>query len=402
MERQPGFMWCHVGRSEDDPESLLVAIAFSTRADLDRFMSGPHDRLVAETMIAETYRDIRVSVYDVVEPAPSELVALTDGARASPAAAIVDIGQLYRISAVLRRAIEASLFDAVAETDGDVRSIADRLGTDEHRVRRMCAVLASIGLLAYGDRGEIANTRLAEQHLRWESPESLSELVLHDARPALFERWSAPDDVRQVPAATPVERFAGAMTAIARAGQAGALVDTLDRVGVSLDGKRMLDVGGGLGDYARALGARWPAVEVTVVDLPEVVDLAHARGFHDPPRIGFVACDYRSGLPAGPFDVVLLSNILRGETHSDLVELLARVREVTTVRGDVIVHDLLAVDELGSTPRSAALFGLHLPDAANPSVEEMTGLLSSAGFGDPIVAMIDGYVSSNVVIIARR
>jgi SAM-dependent methyltransferase len=85
-------------------------------------------------------------------------------------------------------------------------------------------------------------------------------------------------------------------------------------------GERVLDVGCGVGALAADL-ARLKDAPVTGVDLdPRAV--GEARRVHRDPRLTFLEADARS-LPAGGFDVVILSNVL--EHLDDRVEFLREV-----------------------------------------------------------------------------
>ena len=73
-------------------------------------------------------------------------------------------------------------------------------------------------------------------------------------------------------------------------------------------GERVLDVGCGYGAVAYSLAARAGAV-VTGIDLNEA-NVAKAMGKFHHPNLMFVHGDARVNLPPGPWDVLVLSNIL--------------------------------------------------------------------------------------------
>ena len=97
-------------------------------------------------------------------------------------------------------------------------------------------------------------------------------------------------------------RFLEAMRAIASR-RAPATVSAL---GPPAGSRRLLDVGGGPGTYARAIAAAgW---EVTVVDLPESLALGgdELAGW----GIARIAADVTRGVPDGPWDAVYLGNVV--------------------------------------------------------------------------------------------
>lgn len=74
-------------------------------------------------------------------------------------------------------------------------------------------------------------------------------------------------------------------------------------------GARVLDIGCGVGAVARSIATRVPGCTVVGVDLDNG-RLTEARSGEVPANLRFVEADARHNLPAGPWNVVVLSNIL--------------------------------------------------------------------------------------------
>lgn len=74
-------------------------------------------------------------------------------------------------------------------------------------------------------------------------------------------------------------------------------------------GSRVLDIGCGYGAVARSIATRVPGSTVVGVELDRG-RLAQARAGDVPANLSFVAADARRDLPPGPWQVVVLSNIL--------------------------------------------------------------------------------------------
>ncbi len=97
----------------------------------------------------------------------------------------------------------------------------------------------------------------------------------------------------------------------------------VDNIG---SGEKILDVGCGLGEVAADISSRYPACEVTGVDiLPELIE--KARSAHCRPNLRFECMDVLKQLPVGGFDVVVLSNVL--EHISPRKQFLGRLRQET-------------------------------------------------------------------------
>jgi SAM-dependent methyltransferase len=75
------------------------------------------------------------------------------------------------------------------------------------------------------------------------------------------------------------------------------------------DGARVLDVGCGQGAVARSIARARPRAIVLGVDYDKP-RLAFARAADNPPNLSFVEADATKHVPEGPWDVVVLSNVL--------------------------------------------------------------------------------------------
>ncbi len=75
------------------------------------------------------------------------------------------------------------------------------------------------------------------------------------------------------------------------------------------DGARVLDVGCGYGAVARSVARARPAATVLGVEI-DAGRLAQAQAADNPPNLSFTAADATRALPPGPWDVVMLSNVL--------------------------------------------------------------------------------------------
>lgn len=80
----------------------------------------------------------------------------------------------------------------------------------------------------------------------------------------------------------------------------------IDRIA---DGERVLDVGCGYGAVARSIAQAHPQAQVTGVDYDKT-RLGQARASANPPNLSFVEMDATKTVPPGPWDVVVLSNVL--------------------------------------------------------------------------------------------
>jgi 2-polyprenyl-3-methyl-5-hydroxy-6-metoxy-1,4-benzoquinol methylase len=91
------------------------------------------------------------------------------------------------------------------------------------------------------------------------------------------------------------------------------------------DGERVLDIGCGYGAVARSIARARPRSQVIGVD-NDSGRLAQARSCDNPSNVSFVESDVTKSVPTGPWDVVVLSNVLEhiADRHNFLRALIEK------------------------------------------------------------------------------
>lgn len=181
---------------------------------------------------------------------------------------------------------------------------------------------------------------------------------------SMYERWGETlepwlrGEEWPVAERTPEEtaRFGAAMRAMG-AQMARRVAAALDFDGVS----RLLDVGGGWGQFAMAMCAVKPDLSAVVLDTPAVVALAETElaGSAFEHRIEFVPGDYLETDFGSDFDIVLLANILHQETEDRAAELIRRAAAALAPGGRVVVVDF-AIDENQRQYLLGTLFAINM------------------------------------------
>ena len=177
-----------------------------------------------------------------------------------------------------------------------------------------------------------------------------------------------------------------------------------------LNGARtLLDVGGGLGTFSCAFCRRYPRLQATLVEHPNIAPLAR-RSVRDAglaKRIRVIARDLRrDSLPIG-FDAVFVSNILHAHGATQNLALLRQLHRSLNPGGRLILRDVFMRSER-TAPEWGALFSvallLHTPHGRCYSLKEIRGWLRQANF-----SIIRGPVRSSplpfdpdAVLIARK
>jgi SAM-dependent methyltransferase len=142
-------------------------------------------------------------------------------------------------------------------------------------------------------------------------------------------------------------------------------------------GSKVLDIGCGYGAVARSIAMRVPNSTVVGVELDRV-RLSQARAGEIPANLSFVEADARHNLPAGRWDVVVLSNIL--EHIEDRVGFLRDIVRQATPRKLLIRVPLFERD--WKLPLRRELGIGYFSDAEHfieHSLEELRGELLAAG-----------------------
>lgn len=159
--------------------------------------------------------------------------------------------------------------------------------------------------------------------------------------------------------------------------------DTLQAV--SLKGiKHLMDVGGGTGAFLREAGLANRAMEMTLLDLPEVVSDAEPRfaavGMRD--RVTIAPGSFRDDpLPDGA-DAVSLVRVLYDHADPTVQSLLARVYDALPPGGRLIISEPMAG---GTRPERAgdvyfAFYTMAMMTGRARSAAEIAALCEAAGF----------------------
>jgi quinol monooxygenase YgiN len=401
--KAPGYLGGYCGRSAEEPHTLILLLYWRSRADLDKFMAGDHDRVAALARADEHYERIEVHVLDAALPVST----LPPGLLAESALEAADVhmwSQAFRATAVLRTAVRLRLFDKLSAGPKPPDELAASLDVSERLLKRLLAALCAMGLVDRNDLGW-SNTGLADRTLVSTAPAYQGNMILQCSCPRYVERWSTLGEQFGLPPdkPDPADDHAGfvrAMADTAAAGQADALIAAADLAGC----KTLLDVGGALGPYSVALCRAHPKLSATILDLPETVPLAE-QAIADAgmtSRVGIRAHDYRTAPFPGPVDAVLISNVLRGETEMVIDDMLGRVRQTLVPDGRLLITDLFPEDAPADPGLQAALFGLHVPDGANYTLSEMCGAVTRAGFTIRAAERLPRAVVMNALVQACR
>lgn len=242
---------------------------------------------------------------------------------------------------------------------------AGRLGVDPRALELLMNALAALGLLVKSDGGFRNAPAAAEflsgnsyrghifRHIHhcWESWNDLAGVV----------RRGGPDLVRESVILHDEEGwnrdFIRGMDDVTR-DLAPQVVAQLELSGA----RRLLDLGGGPGTYARAFLTQHPQLEeVTVFDLPFALAVAGERleGFPRRGDVRLVPGDFQKDPLGNGFDAVWISQVLHSQSEAGCRMLLAKAAQALAPGGRLFVHEFL-LDDSHTQPLTAALFAVHM------------------------------------------
>ena len=269
----------------------------------------------------------------------------------------------FRVSRIILTGFELGVFTALGQEERSAAEIAGETGADPRALARLMTALCALGLLT--KRGErFRNRAAAERYLVRGSPEYLAGLGHHAN---LWHRWSTLTDA--VRAGTAVATgpavgrddgwrpsFIGA-THDRGSRQAPAMIAAIDLTGVN----RVLDLGGGPGDFAMAFVRARASITATVFDLPDVIPLTReyiaAEGLAD--RVDTMAGDFLVDEIGAGWDLIFMSAIVHSRSPEECRLLFRKGADALAPGGRIVVSDWV-MSEDRTAPVDGAIFALNM------------------------------------------
>ena len=280
--------------------------------------------------------------------------------------ALAEIFQLgyYWETKILLTAVKLDLFSAVKGGHHTARDIAHRIGAHESTLVLLLNALVALRLLDK-DGERYANSSAAETHLVRQSPQYIGHLLLlHDAE---WGNWGKLEQTvrtgcrlvdRHVFETDP-ELGGNVLAVLHRIGQQSG-PEFARRVQVT-GAVRMMDLGGGAGTNAIAFCQVYPEVTATVFDLPATLRLTEQTvkeaGLES--RISLRPGDFNTDPLGGPYDLVLMSDVLHYQTYETNATLVQKVFAHLAPGGRLIIKDRF-LDEAGTGPAWTTAFAVHI------------------------------------------
>lgn len=270
----------------------------------------------------------------------------------------------YWETKILLTAVKLDVFSVIDERPKTAGDIAARIQTVEPTLALLLNALVAIKLLT--KEGDLyGNSSTARKHLVRHSDQYVGHLLLlHDAE---WNNWGKLEETirtgrravdRHIFETDP-ELGTNVLAVLNRIGrQSGP--DFARRL--ELAGReRLLDLGGGAGTNAIAFCQVYPELRATVFDLPATLKLTEKTvkdaGLES--RIVLHPGDFNRDDLGGPYDVVLMSDILHYQTLQMNQDLVKKAFGALAPRGRLIIKDRF-LDESGTGPAWTTAFTIHI------------------------------------------
>ena len=279
---------------------------------------------------------------------------------------LAEIFQLgyYWETKILLSAVKLDLFSALGGKQLTASEVAQRIGADERALRLLMNALTAMRVLTK-DADRFGNTEVARAHLVRTSPSYAGHLLLlHEAEWGNWGKLAETIRTGHSPVTrhvfeTDPELGANVLSVLDRIGQQSgpALAKRLE-LG---EARTLLDLGGGAGTNAIAFCTVYPRLSAIVFDLPQMLKTAE-RAIKEAgldSRITLRPGDFNADPLGGPYDVVLMSDILHYQGPEANAALVKKTFAHLATGGRLIIKDRF-LDESGTSPAWVAAFAIHI------------------------------------------
>jgi len=298
-------------------------------------------------------------------------------------------------SQILSACLELELLERLEGTPMTDEAIAKHFELDPNRASRLLEAAAGLGLV---ERRPRRHWGLGPQGAVLVSDPGLKAMSLHHR--ALYQDLSEPLSLLRNPRqATQLRALwpyaqndspsevqtaeVAEYTALMAASQRMIAEQVLDAYDFSAH-RALLDIGGGSGTFLGCVGEQHPDLELSLFDLPGVIELARQRVTNNelPRRISLHGGSFHSDPFPGVHDVISLVRIVHDHDDEPAQHLLARAFDALEPGGTLIVAEpMLSKKNEGGTLGNYFRFYLMAMGSGRPrTARELKRMLKTAGF----------------------
>ncbi|MGH9658026.1 MAG: class I SAM-dependent methyltransferase [Bryobacteraceae bacterium] len=294
---------------------------------------------------------------------------------------VLDLIEAFRRSKTMFTAVRLGVFDRLP---ADLSTLVRETGSDAGALERLLDGCVGLGLAAKRE-GRYENTEVARIYLRRSSPRTLAGYILYSDQ-VLYPMWARLEDAvrdgsHRWGQGEIFDHFfrsdESMRTFLAGMHGLGMLSSPLVVAAFDLRRfRRLVDLGGATGHLAAAARERYPAMQVAVFDLPQVIAAAPAGE-----GVEWIAGDFFQD-PLPPADLYALGRILHDWSEEKIRVLLRKIHAALPPGGALLIAEKL-LDPDKSGPVEAHMQSLNMlvcTEGKERTLEEYRELLVEAGF----------------------
>ncbi|MEU2287236.1 methyltransferase [Streptomyces sp. NPDC013178] len=311
-----------------------------------------------------------------------------------------DIARGYVKTALLRTALELRLFDPLADGQRTASELAAHTDVHPRGMRILLDALAAIGLLHARGGGRYALPRGGEHLLVSTSPRFFGGAVRlgasdweWDAQKHLIDAVRHGGTVAATHALTPEfdywEEFATS-TSWFNNGAAELMTEQLLPWAAERDSVDVLDIACSHGSYGFTFAKAEPRATITGLDWPNVLEITrrHAERLGLADRFRTISGDMFKTPLGGPYDLVMLTNVLHHFSQEEATELLRHAATAVKPGGRIaVVGHTTDEDDTPHTNPLPYMFSVIMlvqtHEGETHSVDTYKRMLTDAGFVNP-------------------
>lgn len=293
---------------------------------------------------------------------------------------------------VISTAVHLNIFTALQQRPFTPTELAQSLGCQERGLEKLLAALAAIGYLVERN-GRYHNTPMTQKWFLSEAALDMNAAItcwdaflreLWPHAPEVVRNGERPFNFYDFTASTPGLSHAHQTMMQSNANLVGATI--VNKVALPANAHRLLDVGGGHGQFTIHFCRAHPRLTATILDSDVALETAQQNlaAAHLSDRVDLYAADLWSAAWGTEWDCILLFNLLH---HYDLEtnhKLLQKAHAALKPGGKVAIFDQVAGKQFGSATNAIVqLVGLMYYLFADGRIftrAELTHLLTNTAF----------------------
>ena len=316
---------------------------------------------------------------------------------ASPAAALLHLAGGFPVARALYVAAKLGVADLLGERPKSGAELAAATGTHAPSLERVMRLLACEGVFAKDGWGRFALTPVSVS-LQAHRAGSLRDLIVHQLGEEPYQAWGElMESVRTGVTAFDRTFGVGVWEYRARHPEYAALFDAAmsDYAGVHTDAvieaypfsafRRVVDLGGGVGEFLVCLLAAHPGMNGVLFDLPHVAERAREQiasaGLAN--RCEVLGGDIFAGVPEGA-DAYILSRVIHDWDDARALTILRNCRRAIPPHGKLLLIERILPAKTEPSPAARSLLASDLMmmvmnGGGERTEEEYQVLLRAAG-----------------------